>query len=81
MKKQDKSFFAYIVGGLIGGYLSFLIGDPMKAFPVIVVLLLVLTKLFDLIMGKEKVSWWLKNGGAIYILISIVFWTFLYNIL
>ena len=80
MKKENKSFFAHIAGGFVGGYISFLIGDPIKAFLAILVILVVMIKGLDIVMGKEKTSWWIKNGSAVYIMVSIVFWIFLYNV-
>jgi len=80
MKKENKSFFVHVLGGVAAGYLAFLLADPMRAFMGIIVLLAVLIKTMDLVLGKEKMGWWLKNGTAVYILFSIVTWTIFYNL-
>ncbi len=80
MKKENKSYAVYFIGGVVAGILSFLLNSKLYAGLGMAALLVFITLVLNKILGKEKVEWWIKNGIWIYIFMWIISWTVLYNL-
>jgi hypothetical protein len=80
MKRENKSFFVHILAGIFAGAVSFVVGNKMAAFAVMVVIVAVVIKVLERFLGKEKFRWWFSNGVWIYIFVWIISWTIFYNL-
>lgn len=79
MEKDSLTTIVFVILGVTVGYLSQFVGSAklslLTAIIVLVVVGNILGKVFD-----EGAKWWLKNGGAIYIFLWLVFWIFFFNL-
>ena len=85
MEKQRKleliTMFIYLIASIIIGYLSFWLKKPMLSFVIAIFVLVIIAKLLKKIYKiNEKFSWFMSNGGIIYIFLWIIVWTILYNL-
>lgn len=80
MKKENKSFFSHAAAGTVAGVISFLVGNKLAGFVIMIAILAVFIKLMEKLLGKEKFNWWFSNGVWIYIFLWLVSWTLFYNI-
>ncbi|MCD6476801.1 MAG: hypothetical protein J7K26_01380 [Candidatus Aenigmarchaeota archaeon] len=85
MEKQRKleliTMFIYLIASIIIGYLSFWLKNPMLSFVIAIFVLVIIAKLLKKIYKiNEKFSWFMSNGGIIYIFLWIIVWTILYNL-
>ncbi|NOX71566.1 MAG: hypothetical protein GXO64_02605 [Candidatus Micrarchaeota archaeon] len=77
--KSKISLVIHSVAGISMGYVSMLIGNPLQAAGVAIGVLVVIGYLVEFLVKKKGMKWWFSNGGFLYILFWIVFWTFFYN--
>lgn len=88
MNEKIRSYFdrelvstlAYTVFGIIAGYFSFIISQPLKAVVIAAVMMVVATLFIRFILRvKEKYGWYLKNGIMIFLLVWFIAWTVFFN--
>lgn len=80
MKIENKSTIAYVILGIILGYISFLLKNNLTSLGLMLVVLYVSPFVLNKILKiNEKIKWYLSNGGWIYIFIWFITWTIFYN--
>lgn len=70
----------HAVLGIVAGYVSVWLMDVLFAVAVAIVILIVTGYVTEMIVKKKGIKWWLTNGGALYIIVWIVSWVYLFNL-
>lgn len=69
----------HTVAGIAAGYVSYLLANVLYAFSVMLAILLVAGYATEFALKKKGMKWWMGNGGALYILVWLISWIFLFN--
>jgi len=81
MKPENKSTIAFIILGIIMGYVSFLLRNNYLSLAVAVIFLYVGAQIFKRgLKINEKFNWFWTNGGWIYLFIWFIVWIVFYNL-
>ncbi|MBU0530428.1 MAG: hypothetical protein ABIH52_03425 [Candidatus Aenigmatarchaeota archaeon] len=73
------SVIVHTVVAVIVGWLSLFLGTFWYAFPLAIVVMIVLGVAMERVVGKRGISWWFGNGVVIYIFFWFVSWTIFFN--
>jgi uncharacterized membrane protein YGL010W len=74
------SLSIHTIAGIVAGYISYMLADNLYAFGTMIVILIITGYGTEFALKKKSVKWWLSNGGALYILVWLISWIFLFNI-
>ena len=81
MKNEIKSTLAYTVAGIVVGAVSWYVRINLLALVVAVAVLFGMYLLLQNLLGiKDKMKWFMSNGGWIYIFVWFITWTILVNL-
>ena len=79
LRNQRISVIIHSAAGAVLGLLSPYIGMPLYAFGLVLVVGLMISHITQMIVGKQKFSWWIGNGLLIYVLLWADVWIFVAN--
>lgn len=79
--EELKSTLIHAAAGVIVGFISFMVNQPVWNFFIMLAILGALIMVMKTAMKIQKpFKWWLGNGIIVYIFIWLVTWTIFYNI-
>lgn len=79
MENKIKSVSIYAALGILIGFVSPFLQSNILPFLLAAVVLVAVGKTFEKKFDKEP-KWWLTNGGAVFILMFILFWIISFNL-
>jgi hypothetical protein len=74
------SLGVHTIAGIAAGYVSNILANNLYALGAMIVILLVTGYATEFALKKKGIKWWLSNGAALYILVWLVSWVFLFNV-
>jgi len=81
MKIENKVFAGYSILGVIAGIATYMLFDFSESIITAIIGLYIIAILMKKILNsEEKVMWFFKNGGYIYIFIWFATWILMYNL-
>ena len=80
-KHSIVSVSLHTVVGIVAGYLSLLVGGPVNALGLAIVVLIILVFVLQKLLKIQKnKKWWVGNGIVVYIFIWLVSWIVFFNL-
>jgi hypothetical protein len=73
------SLSVHTVAGILAGYVSHVLASSYYAFGAMLAILLVTGYGTEFVLKKKGIKWWMANGGALYIMVWLISWIFLFN--
>lgn len=81
MKRENKITIAYVILGILMGYLSYLLKNNYLSLTIAIIILYLGSEAFKRIFKiNENFKWFWSNGGWIYIFIWFIVWIIFYNL-
>ena len=86
MVNEKKSMLVYMASGIIVGIISYypytyLNSSLIPLVLAVTVLIGMFYALKKIMKSNEKISWFMSNGGWLYIFIWFIIWTIMYNVM
>ena len=69
----------HTAAGIAAGFVSYILANSLYAFGAMIAILIITGYATQFALKKKGIKWWLSNGAALYILVWLVSWIFLFN--
>jgi len=81
MRQDIKVMFIHLVIGAFLGYASFLLGNPLMAAGIAIIIGVILRYATNyLVKEKKDLGWWLGSGGMVYFFAWFITWVIALNL-
>lgn len=81
MKTENKTTIAFAILGIIIGFASYILMNNYLSLGLAVIFLYLGAQIFKRIFKiDEKFSWFLSNGGWLYLFVWFIVWIIFYNL-
>jgi hypothetical protein len=81
MRQDIKVMLVHLAIGAVLGYASFLLGNPLMAAGIAIIIGVILRYATNsFVKEKKDMGWWLGNGGMVYFFVWFIVWVIALNL-